>query len=88
MSGRNTKTGYFELTGTKARFWTRREDVPPDCLELSGLDRACCILQHFGVKVVANHGSWAEIAATQGQIWEALSGQPSNPQRESYHDDR
>jgi hypothetical protein len=86
MSGYNKKTGCFELTATKAAFWLRRPDIPAECAGLPVLDRACCVLQHCNIRVVANHGAWAEIEARPGQIWEALSGKPSDPERAAMHE--
>lgn len=86
MSGYNRKTGYFNMTQTQAAYWLRRDDIPEECRNKEGLDLACCVLEHHRIRVVENHGSWAEIDATNAEIWEALSGQPSDPERAAYHD--
>jgi hypothetical protein len=86
MSGYNKKTGLFELTGSQAAYWLRRNDIPEECSASgSGLRLAKCLLEHYGIRVVADHVSWLEVDATQAQIWEVLSGQPSDPRRAACH---
>ncbi len=88
MSGYNKHTGLFQLTQTKACYWLRRSDIPEDCNQFSGLQLACCILVHSDIEVVEYHGSWASIKAGPAEIWEALSGQSSDPERDSLTGDR
>jgi hypothetical protein len=87
MSGFNRSTGFFDLTGSQASYWLRRNDIPAECSACTpGLRLAKCLLEHYGVRVVADHTSWLEVEATQAQIWEVLSGQPTDRRRTRYHD--
>ena len=87
MSGYNKRTGRFELTGSQVTHWLRRKDIPKECCASdSNLQLAKCLLEHCGIRVVADHVSWLEVDASQAQIWEVLSGQPSDPKQAAYHD--
>jgi hypothetical protein len=71
--------GSFDLTPTKAAFYLRRDlsPVPP------GTDPVDFFLRAAGLAFDKTHwGGW-NVQGTQGQIWAALSGQPS---RGSRHD--
>jgi hypothetical protein len=46
------------------------------------------ILRRAGLDVVGVYSAYLKVKATSGQIWEALSGQPSNPEREAYYERR
>ena len=85
MSGFNKKTGLFELTATKAKYWFRRKDVPTECRELKDMEFYACLLRHHGLDVLHVDNAFLRVKATPGQIWEALSGQPSDPEREAYY---
>jgi hypothetical protein len=87
MSGYNKRTGLFELTGSQATYWLRRNDIPEECSASgSGLRLGKCLLEHYGIRVVADHVSWLEVDASQAQIWAVLSGQPSDPKKAACHD--
>ncbi len=83
MSGFNPKTGTFELTASRARFWLRRTEYPPELKALEGMEFIAGLLRHAGHEVVKVRNGWLTVKATQGQVWEALSGQPSDPEREA-----
>jgi hypothetical protein len=84
MSGYDEKTGIFELTSTKIDYWFRRDtfpegfhsDYPTGCMEF-----IVDLLTFFGYEIVKNGGNYLRVKATPEQLWEALSGQPSNPER-------
>jgi len=78
MSGWNTKTQTFGLTGKKAQFWFRRRDVQPAFFQGHvSLGWIKHLLESEGVKVVG-HGTWLEVHADGCTIWEKLSGTPAN----------
>ncbi len=85
MSGYNKKTGIFGLTATKAEHWFQRKDVPAECLELKGMEFYACALRLHGLEVVHVADSYLNVKAETGPIWEALSGQPSDPKRTAYY---
>lgn len=94
MSGYNKETGIFELTVTKARYWFRRKDVPATLINKC----ECCntvlstewdiiksVLEWQGLEIVKDGHSYLMVKATPEQVWEALSGQPSNPDRAEHY---
>ena len=85
MSGYNNRTGIFELTWTKANYWFRRADVPAECREQKDMEFFACVLRHHGLNVLHVDGAFLKVKATPGQIWEALSGKPSDPEHEAYY---
>jgi hypothetical protein len=87
VSGYNQSTGVFELTWTKASHWFRRADVPEECagLKNGGMDFFACLLRHYGLDVFHVGNAFLKVRATPEQMWEALSGQPPDPQRSSYY---
>ncbi len=81
MGGFNKKTGVFSLTQSKAGVWCRKRNS-----ERLGLIEHCAkLLRDAGHEVLSVHGNFLEVKAMPGQVWEALSGQPSDPERESHH---
>jgi hypothetical protein len=90
MSGWNKRTGFYELTFSQSQRWFRRKDIPNDCKILEGkefLDFISCLVEHNGLRVVSKHNAWLEIEChSAGEIWEALSGLPSNPELIAIHD--
>jgi hypothetical protein len=81
MGGFNRKTGVFSLTQSKAGVWCRKPN--PDRL---GLIEHCAKLLHdAGHQVLLVRSNFLEVKAMPGQVWEALSGQPSDSQRESHY---
>jgi hypothetical protein len=82
MGGYNKKTGIFSLTPAKARVWCRR---PGAARERNILEYSANLLREAHLGVLPVRGNYLEVKATPGQIWEALSGQPSDPKRESLH---
>jgi len=87
MSGYNKETGICLLTWTKASFWFRREDVPENCRALRDTGKMeffACFLRHHGLEVLHVDRAYLNVKATPGQLWEVLSGQPSDPDRETY----
>ena len=85
MSGYNPSTGVFELTATKAGYWLRRSDLPPSCDKTAGMEFYAALLRHFGHDVIKTGSSYLHVHATPGQVWEALSGQPSDPEHEKHY---
>ena len=81
VGGYNKKTGVFSLTQSKAGVWCRKPN--PDRLGL--IDHCARLLRDAGHEVLSVHGNFLEVKAMPGQVWEALSGQPSDPKRESLH---
>lgn len=81
MGGFNKKTGIFSLTQSKAGVWCRKPN--PDKLGL--IDHCAKLLCDAGHEVLSVHGNFLEVKAMPGQVWEARSGQPSDPKRESLH---
>jgi hypothetical protein len=81
MGGFNKKTGVFSLTQSKAGVWCRKPN--PDRLGL--IDHCARLLRDAGHEVLSVHGNFLEVKAMPGQVWEALSGQPSDPKREALH---
>jgi len=43
-----------------------------------------CFLRHHGLEVLHVDRAYLNVKATPGQLWEVLSGQPSDPDRETY----
>lgn len=68
MSGWNSRSGFFELTATKARWFLRRGDVVGSIEQL---------LTAHGIKTVVACNSFWKVKATAAQIWAALSGTDS-----------
>lgn len=75
MSGYNAKTGLFELTATKAEYWSCKP------WKLAGsMDFYADLLRSAGLRVVAVHGAFLEADATQNEIFHALrSKTPPSP---------
>ena len=55
----------------------------PDRLAL--IEHCAKLLRDAGHEVLSVHGNFLEVKAMPGQVWEALSGQPSDPKREAVH---
>ncbi len=81
MGGYDKKAGIFSLTETKARAWCRRPDAP----RIHSIEYSAKLLREAGLEVISIHGNYLKVKATPGQVWEALSGQPSDPERESHY---
>lgn len=81
MGGYDDRTGVFSLTQTKARYWCRK----PGASQTDIIEYSAKLLREAGLQIVSVHGNYLEVKASPGQVWEALSGQPSDPERESYH---
>ncbi len=81
VGGYNKKTGIFSLTQSKAGVWCRKPN--PD---RQGLMEHCArLLRESGLEVTSLHGNFLEVKAGPGEVWEALSGQPSDPKCEALH---
>jgi len=80
MGGYDDRTGVFSLTQTKARYWCRK----PGASQTDIIEYSAKLLREAGLQIVSVHGNYLEVKASPGQVWEALSGQPSDPERESY----
>lgn len=86
MSGFNPKTGIFELTETKARYWLRRPPYTNPYVYIPNVIPICInLFKEHNLPVLHNGGSFLRVKATPEQIWEVLSGQPSDPKRASYY---
>ncbi len=87
VSGYNVKTGVFELTHTKAHYWLRRKDIPDFCKEKdpNSMEYIACILQWQHLEVIKVAGAFLQVKATPEKLWEALSGQPSDPERTAHY---
>jgi hypothetical protein len=81
VGGYNKKTGIFSLTQSKAGVWCRKPS--PDRLGL--IEHCARLLRDAGHAVLLVRSNFLEVKATPGQVWEALSGQPSDPKREALH---
>jgi hypothetical protein len=85
MSGFNVTMGVFELTHTKAVYWMRRKKLPDGFAfkegELETMKLAAELLKFYDHQVIKLAQNFLRVKATPGQVWEALSGQPSNPER-------
>jgi hypothetical protein len=81
MGGYNRKTGVFSLTQSKAGVWCRK----PNPERLGLIEHCAKLLREAGHEVLLVQGNFLEVKAMPGQVWEALSGQPSDPQRESHY---
>ena len=80
MSGYDKKTGIFELTYTKAEYWHRKPIDPT--IPYNGMRYFVEVLRRAELDVkYVNGKSFAKVKGTPEQIWEALSGKPSNPER-------
>lgn len=88
MSGYNPDTGIFELTATKAAYWLRRSDIPAECDGLQGMEFYAALFRSCGYDVPLVKAHWLQVKATPGQVWIALSGQPSDPSHERYYEGR
>lgn len=88
MSGYNSETGIFELTPTKINSWLRRQTMPEGFQEKETYTEniaeifRCCNIE---VVKINKRGGWMHVQATPEQVWEALSGQPSLPDRAEHH---
>ena len=86
MSGYDVRSGVFELTAKKAAFWLRRRDIPCAVVAgTSGMGFYAAVLGWQGLEVTRVGGSYLHVKATPEQLWEALSGKPSDPVRASYY---
>jgi len=88
MSGYHPDTDIFELTGTKADFWFRRKLPPKDFKSLNGFRSMGFYADLFiysGFDVVKVENSYLYVKATPEQVWEVLSGQPSDPKRAEHY---
>jgi hypothetical protein len=84
MSGYDTKTGIFELTMTKARFYHRRP-VDEALLEQSAhfMDYVAALFRAAGHEVIKVASNYIRVKATQAEVWELLNGQSANPNHPS-----
>jgi hypothetical protein len=89
MSGYDPEYNIFELTATKANYWFRREDFPPELIKrceccgtlLTGKwDLMKAILEWQGIEILKDSGNYMHVVATPEKLWEALSGKPSTPE--------
>ena len=87
MSGWNSQTGTFELTATKTNNWLRRENMPQEVIDedRSGMYMISDLFVYFGYEVTKIGGNYLHVKANPDQVWEVLSGQPSNPERSAHH---
>lgn len=85
MSGYHQDDGVFELTATKASYWMRRDKLPPECDGKTGMGVYAALLRLHDHEVTKLATNYLHVRATPGQVWEALSGQPSDPERERNH---
>lgn len=87
MSGYDQKTGVFELTATKASYWFRREDVPEEIWKVADgrWDLLKRVIQWQGLEILKDGGNYLHVKATPEQLWEALSGKPSEPDRARHY---
>ena len=76
MSGYDKRTGVFELTATKASYWLRRET--PE--ELGVIESCVFLLRQAGFEILKQGSGFIRIKATPEQVWETLSGKPSDPE--------
>jgi hypothetical protein len=76
MSGYNPKTGVFSLTHSKASTWAGRS---------APMDVYAQLLRDAGLEVLSVEPMYLTAKAKPSQIWEALSGRPSDPNRAAYH---
>lgn len=89
MSGYDPKTNIFELTGTKVRYWLRRDALPDGMV----LDEDSCdgieiqLFRHFGIKVLFDGGNYMAVQGTPEEIWTALSGEESTPENAQHYYD-
>lgn len=84
MSGYNKKNGIFELTYTKAEYWYRKPLDP--LIPYIGMRYFVEVLRKAGLDVeYINGNNFAKVKGTPEQIWEVLSGKPSNPERAIYY---
>jgi hypothetical protein len=81
MGGYNRKTGVFSLTQSKASVWRRK----PNPQKLDLIEHCASLLQESGLEVLKVSHNFLEVKGTPGQVWEALSGQPSDPKREAVY---
>jgi hypothetical protein len=77
MSGLNRRTGYFELTQTKAQYWDRKPVDTSIPFPARSIEYYAEVLRKAGLRVVEVHGAFIEVDAEQGKIWTALSGRPA-----------
>ena len=81
MSGYNKDTGIYEMTNTKAKYWLRRKDIPDSIVELDG-NFFANLFEHYGFEITKTGSGYFHVVATPGQVWETLSGMPSDPEME------
>lgn len=85
MSGWNKSNGVFNLTFSKAHYWHRKEFDSSLGFKDETMEYYVEVLRRAGLAIVETEGNWAKVRATPGQIWTALSGEPSDPSREAYY---
>jgi hypothetical protein len=81
VSGYNKETGVFQLTQTKAHAWCLR----PDVTRMTTMEDCAALLREAGLEVQSVHARYLDVKAKPSQVWEALSGQPSDPSRATYY---
>ena len=83
MSGYNTETGIFELTSTKGSYWFRRKELPAEVAAKNngGMKLFSDLFEYFGFEVTKLRSNYLHVKANPDQVWEVLSGQPSDPQK-------
>lgn len=70
MSGINHRTGYFELTWTKAH-WRSRAVRP--YLQADDMGQIAAVLARAGLQVVRVHERYIEVDSTRDAVYRALS---------------
>lgn len=87
MSGYDPTTGIFELTQTKAGKWFRRDEWPlgftPKSKHFMG--QIGEMLGFLGYSVATVRQNYLIAMINPDQLWEALSGLPSDPAMSAYH---
>lgn len=88
MSGYYEKSGIFELTSKKSGVFFKRES-PPEGFKskeaFGSMYFLSDLLRFFGLEVVKVASNYLRVKATPGQVWEALSGRPSDPEKEKWY---
>ncbi len=83
----NSKTGFFNLTQTKARFWCRHTPDESIKADYGSLKYCFDYLKKKGFKFEKAWigESYVKVQASPDELWEALSGEASDPNRSSYY---
>jgi len=84
MSGYDKTTGVFEITSKKAYYWLQRE-VPQEIQRLGTMGICAHFFREAGYEILKQGSGYIRVKATPEQVWEALSGKPSNPERAKWY---